>query len=327
MARRGVIGGKGAHDTFWAFVTLHTEATHHLLWHLSDRGVPRSYRMVEGFGVHTFRLIGDDGGTSLAKFHWKPRLGVHSLDWEEAQLINGADPDFHRRDLADAIDAGAFPQWELGVQVFPDTPEQTFDGIDLLDPTKLVPEELVPVQPIGLLTLNRNPTNYFAETEQVAFHVGHLPPGIDVTDDPLMQARLFSYVDTQLSRLGEPDFNQIPVNRPHAPVDDMLRDGQHQHEVHSGVTAYKPNTLGGGCPLHAGLDAGAFEEVATAIAATTKQRSAPASFADHFSQPRLFYRSLTEVEREHVIRRRPARPARRDHRRRSDPAGHRGQRR
>ncbi len=299
---REIPQAQSAHDTFWDFVSLHTEATHHVMWHLSDRGVPRSYRMMEGFGVHTFRLVDAEGATTPAKFHWKPKLGVHSLLWEEAQLINGIDPDFHRRDLADAIESGAFPQWELGIQVFPDTPEQTFEGIDLLDPTKIVPEELAPVQPIGMLTLNRNPTNYFAETEQVAFHVGHLPPGIDVTDDPLLHARLFSYLDTQITRLGGPNFSQIPINRPHAPVNDMLRDGFHQHAVQSGVAPYKPNTLDGGCPFMAGADVGAYVEVPQQVAESVKRRESPASFADHYSQPRMFYRSLSPVEREHLVR-------------------------
>ncbi|SES47910.1 catalase [Actinokineospora terrae] len=298
---REIPQAQSAHDTFWDFVSLHTEATHHVLWSMSDRAVPRSYRMMEGFGVHTFRLVNVEGETSLVKFHWKPRLGVHSLAWEEAQLLSGVDPDFHRRDLFDAIEAGAFPQWELGIQVFPDTPEQIFEGVDLLDPTKIVPEELAPVQPVGVLTLNRNTTNYFAETEQVAFHVGHLVPGIDVTDDPLLHARLFSYIDTQLSRLGGPNFNQIPVNRPHAPVNDLLRDGAHQHAVHAGVAPYKPNTLDGGCPFQAGADMGAYVEVAAPVAAAVKERKSPASFEDHFSQPRLFYRSLSPVERQHVI--------------------------
>jgi len=224
---REIPQAQSAHDTFWDFVSLHTEATHHVMWQMSDRGIPRSYRTMEGFGIHTFRLVNADGATSLVKFHWKPKAGVHSLVWEEAQIINGVDPDFHRRDLADAIESGAFPQWELGIQVFPDTAEQTFEGIDLLDSTKLVPEEFAPVQPIGMMTLNRNPTNYFAETEQVAFHPGHLVPGIDITDDPLLHARLFSYLDTQLTRLGGPNFAQIPINRPHAPLNDMFRDGFH----------------------------------------------------------------------------------------------------
>ena len=246
---REIPQAQSAHDTFWDFVSLHTEATHHVLWNMSDRGIPRSYRTMEGFGVHTFRLENAEGETVLVKFHWKPVAGVHSLVWEEAQLIAGTDPDFHRRDLADAIEAGAFPQWEFGVQVFPDNAAQTFQGIDLLDPTKLVPEELAPVQPLGLMTLNANPTNYFAETEQVAFHVGHLVPGIDVTDDALMQARLFSYLDTQLTRLGGPNFGQLPINRPHAAVNDMLRDGMHQTAVHTGVAPYQPNSLGWRLPV------------------------------------------------------------------------------
>ena len=235
------------------------------------------------------------------KFHWKPKQGVHSLVWEEAQLINGMDPDFHRRDLADAIEAGAYPQWELGVQVFPDTEEEFFEGIDLLDPTKFVPEELAPVQPIGLMTLNANPVNYFAETEQVAFHPGHLVPGIDVTNDPLLQVRLFSYIDTQISRLGGPNFSQLPINRPHAPVNDMLRDGMHQTAVHGGAAPYHPNSLDGGCPFLAGADLGAFIDVPEELAAAVKERKSPASFDDHYSQARLFFRSLTPVEQDHVI--------------------------
>ncbi|NRI67043.1 catalase [Rhodococcus sp. MS16] len=297
---REIPQAQSAHDTFWDFVSLHTEATAHTLWNMSDRGIPRSYRMMEGFGVHTFRLLNDDGETSLVKFHWKPRLGVHSVVWEEAQLINGFDPDFHRRDLADAIEAGAYPEWELGIQIFPDTPEQMFEGIDLLDPTKFVPEELAPVQPIGVMTLNANPTNFFAETEQIAFHPGHLVPGIDVTDDPLLQARLFSYLDTQISRLGGPNFGQIPINRPHAPVNDMFRDGMHQSAVHSGVAPYKPNSLDGGCPFMAGAESGAFVEVPVALEAGTKLRGAPATFDDHYSQARLFYSSLTVIEQDHV---------------------------
>ncbi|MFI6507056.1 catalase [Streptosporangium sp. NPDC050855] len=298
---REIPQAQSAHDTFWDFVSLHTEATHHTLWNMSDRGIPRSYRTMEGFGVHTFRLVDAAGETTLVKFHWKPKAGVHSLVWEEAQIINGVDPDFHRRDLADAIEAGAYPQWELGIQVFPDTPEQTFEGIDLLDPTKIVPEELAPVQPIGLLTLNANPTNFFAETEQVAFHPGHLVPGIDVTDDPLLAGRLFSYLDTQLTRLGGPNFGQIPINRTHAPVNDMLRDGFHQTAVHAGVAPYKPNSLDGGCPFFAGSQEGGYAETPVQVPAARKVREAPASFDDHFGQPRLFWLSLTPTEREHVI--------------------------
>ncbi|MEE6262519.1 catalase [Plantactinospora sonchi] len=299
---REIPQAQSAHDTFWDFVSLHTEAQHHTMWNMSDRGIPRSYRTMEGFGVHTFRLVNEAAETVLVKFHWKPKLGVHSLTWEEAQLLGGVDPDFHRRDLYDAIESGAYPEWELGLQVFPDTPEETFGGIDLLDPTKIVPEELAPVQPVGLLTLNRTPTNFFAETEQVAFHVGHLPPGIDVTNDPLLQGRLFSYVDTQLTRLGGPNFPQIPINRPHAPVNDMLRDGFHQQAVHAGVAPYRPNSLDGGNPFPAGDDARAFVDVPVRVAEAPKVRANPVSFDDHYSQVRLFWLSMSPVEKEHIIR-------------------------
>ncbi|MEW1587919.1 catalase [Micromonospora vinacea] len=299
---REIPQAQSAHDTFWDFVSLHTEAQHHTIWNMSDRGIPRSYRTMEGFGVHTFRLVNEAGETALAKFHWKPKLGVHSLTWEEAQLLGGIDPDFHRRDLYDAIEAGAYPEWELGIQVFPDTPEETFAGIDLLDPTKIVPEELAEVQPIGRLVLNRTPTNFFAETEQVAFHLGHLPPGIDVTNDPLLQGRLFSYLDTQLTRLGGPNFTQIPINRPHAAVNDMLRDGFHQHAVHAGVAPYRPNSLDGGNPFPAGDAEHAFVDVPVTVAQAPKVRANPASFDDHYSQVRLFWLSMSPVEKEHIIR-------------------------
>src|ERR1700712_5061414 len=229
-----------------------------LMWTMSDRAIPRSLRMMEGFGVHTFRLVNAEGATSLVKFHWKPVLGVHGLVWEEAQVLAGVDPDFHRRDLYNAIGAGVFPEWELGVQVMPDSDDEYFQGIDLLDSTKIVPEELVPVQPIGRMTLNRNPTNFFAETEQVAYHTGHVVQGIEVTNDPLMQARLFSYLDTQLTRLGGPNFNQIPINRAHCPVNDMLRDGMHQTAIHTGVVAYKPNGIDADAPLEAGIADGGY---------------------------------------------------------------------
>lgn len=298
---REIPQAQSAHDTFWDFVSLHTEAQHHTMWAMSDRAIPRSYRHMEGFGVHTFRLVNDAGATSLVKFHWKPRLGVHSLTWEEAQLLAGTDPDFHRRDLYDAIEGGAHPQWELGIQVFDDTPEQTFEGIDLLDPTKFVPEELAAVQPIGLLTLTGTPTNFFAESEQVAFHVGNLVRGIDVTDDPLLQVRLFSYIDTQLSRLGGPNYNQLPINRPHAPVNDMLRDGMHQSAVHGGVAPYRPNSLDGGCPFVAGDTEGAFLDVPQAVSAGSRVRELSASFDDHFSQARLFWLSMSPTEQDHIV--------------------------
>jgi catalase len=312
---REIPQAQSAHDTFWDFVSLHTEAQHHTIWNMSDRGIPRSYRMMQGFGIHTFRLINEEGATVLAKFHWRPRLGTHGLTWEEAQLIAGKDPDFHRRDLADAIEAGAFPEWDFGVQVFPDNAEQTFAGIDLLDPTKIVPEELAPVRVIGTMTLEKNPSNYFAETEQVAFHPGHLVPGIDVTSDPLLQGRLFSYLDTQITRLGGPNFAQLPINRPHAEINDMLRDGMHQTAVHRGVAPYHPNSLDGGCPFPAMVTGGAagqaadttstesdgaFIDVPQHVVEDVVTREQPATFDDHFSQVRLFYRSLTPVEQLHV---------------------------
>jgi catalase len=287
-----------AHTTFWDFVSMIPESPHMLMWVMSDRAIPRSYRTMEGFGVHTFRLVNDAGATSLVKFHWKPVLGVHGLVWDEAQTLSGVDPDFHRRDLYNAIGAGAFPEWELGVQVMPDTEDQRFEGIDLLDSTKIVPEELCPVQPIGRMTLNRNPTNFFAETEQVAFHTGHLVRGIEVTDDPLLQARLFSYLDTQLTRLGGPNFNQIPINRPVSPINDNFRDGFHQTAVHHGRTPYLPNAVGGGCPFLAPDADGGYIHVPRVVeGAKTRERSPD----DEYAQATLFWRSVSEVERDHLV--------------------------
>jgi catalase len=290
---------QSAHDTFWDFVSGHTEATHHVMWNMSDRGLPRSYRTMEGFGVHTFRLVNSDGDTSLVKFHWKPVAGVHSLMWEEAQITAGVDPDFHRRDMSDGIRAGAFLEWEFGVQVMPDDGTDSFEGIDLLDATKLIPEELAPVQMLGKMTLNQDPTNYFAETEQVAFHSGSLVPGIEVTDDPLLQTRLFSYLDTQLTRLGGPNFTQLPINRPRCPVNDMLRDGAHQSAVHTGTAAYLPSELDGP-PAVATPAQGAYVQTPRVIEGTTT-REPPVSFSDHFTQPAMFYRSLTPVEQAHIV--------------------------
>jgi catalase len=297
---REIPQAQSAHDTFWDFVSLHTEATHHVFWNMSDRGIPRSYRTMEGFGVHTFRLVNRRGKTSLVKFHRKPVAGVHSLVWEEAQIAAGCDPDFHRRDMADAIDAGAFFEYELGIQVMPDDGTDTYEGIDLLDPTKIVPEELVPVSFIGKLTLNRNPTNYFAETEQVAFHTGNLVPGIEPTNDPLMQARLFSYLDTQLTRLGGPNFTQLPINRPHCPVNDMLRDGMHQTAIHEGLAPFRPNSIDDGAPEVADAADGGYVQTPRPVEGPTV-RAQPASFEDHFSQAAMFYRSLSRVEQLHMI--------------------------
>jgi len=287
-----------AHDTFYDFVSRTTETLHNHIWAMSDRAIPRSLRMMEGFGIHTFRLINDKNESHFVKFHWKPILGVHSVTWDEAVKINGANSDFHRQDLWDAIEAGQFPEWELGIQVVAEEDEHKFE-FDLLDPTKLIPEELVPVEIIGKMTLNRNPENFFAETEQVAFLPGHIVPGIDFTNDPLLQGRLFSYRDTQLSRLGSPNFHQIPINRPITDVHNNQRDGHMQMDIPKGNTAYFPNSLGGGCPHLAKMSEGAFTSYEERIDAK-KIRTRSESFNDHFSQPALFYRSLADWEKQHV---------------------------
>ena len=287
-----------AHDTFYDFVSRSTETLHNHIWAMSDRAIPRSLRMMEGFGIHTFRLINDKNESHFVKFHWKPTLGVHSVTWDEAVKINGADADFHRRDLWEAIEAGQFPEWELGIQVVPEKDEHKFE-FDLLDPTKLIPEELVPVEIIGKMTLNRNPENFFAETEQVAFLPGHIVPGIDFTNDPLLQGRLFSYRDTQLSRLGSPNFHQIPINRPIVDTHNNQRDGHMQMEIPKGQTAYFPNSLSGGCPHLAKMSEGAFHSYEERIDAK-KVRGRSESFNDHYSQPALFYRSLAAWEKQHV---------------------------
>ena len=287
-----------AHDTFWDFISLMPESAHMVMWVMSDRAIPRSYRMMEGFGVHTFRLINEMGRATFVKFHWKPLLGVHAVAWDEAQKISGKDPDFHRRDLWEAIDKGNFPEWELGVQLVPEEDEHAF-GFDLLDPTKLIPEELVPVQKIGKMTLNRNPDNFFAETEQVAFHPGHLVPGIDFTNDPLLQGRLFSYTDTQLSRLGSPNFHEIPINRPIAPVHNNQRDGHMRQTINQGRISYQPNSLGEDNPLQAKAAEGGFTSYAERIDAK-KIRERSKSFLDHFSQATLFFNSMSDPEKNHI---------------------------
>ena len=287
-----------AHDTFYDFVSHATETLHNQIWAMSDRAIPRSFRMMEGFGIHTFRLINDKGESHFVKFHWKPKLGIHSVTWDEAIKISGADPDFHRRDLWDAIEAGQFPEWEFGIQVVAQEDEHNFD-FDLLDPTKLIPEEMVPVQIIGKMTLNKNPENFFAETEQVAFLPGHIIPGIDFTNDPLLQGRLFSYRDTQLSRLGSPNFHQIPINKPVTPVHNNQRDGHMQMDIPKGQTAYFPNSISGGCPHLSKMSEGAFTSYEERIDAR-KIRTRSESFSDHFSQPALFYRSLADWEKQHV---------------------------
>jgi catalase len=287
-----------AHDTFWDFISLMPESMHMIMWAMSDRAIPRSLRMMEGFGVHTFRFINAQGKSSFVKFHWKPLLGVHSVAWDEATRISGKDPDFHRRDLWDAIDAGAFPQWELGVQIVDEKDEHKFP-FDLLDPTKLIPEEMVPVKIIGKMTLNRNPENFFAETEQVAFHPGHLVPGIDFTNDPLLQGRLFSYTDTQLSRLGSANFHEIPINRSVNKVHNNQRDGHMRQQINSGKVSYNPNSMAGGCPFQAKAAEGGFTSYAERIDAK-KIRGRSQSFFDHFSQATLFYNSQSEAEKDHL---------------------------
>ncbi|HKY13789.1 MAG TPA: catalase [Microthrixaceae bacterium] len=292
-----------AHDTFWDFAANASETTHMLMWTMSDRAIPRSFRTMEGFGVHTFRLYDEAGNTSLVKFHWKPVGGVHSLVWEEAQMLGGIDGDFHRRDLWDAIESGSGPEYDLGVQVFPDVEDQMFEGIDLLDSTKLVPEELAPVRVVGRLTLDRNPTNFFAETEQVAFCTAHVPRGIDFTDDPLLQARNFSYLDTQLTRLGGPNFDQLPINRPRSPVNTNQRDGFGQQAIHEGVVTYTPTAIADtngsvGCPFHVGA-AGQVHVPRPVEGRIVRER--PQSFDDHFSQATMFWNSMSEVERDHIV--------------------------
>jgi catalase len=288
-----------AHDTFWDFISLMPESAHMIMWVMSDRAIPRSYRMMEGFGVHTFRLINEEGKASFVKFHWKPLLGVHSVAWDEAQNISGKDPDFHRRDLWDAIESGAFAEFELGLQIIPEEDEFKYD-FDLLDPTKIIPEELVPVQRVGKLTLNRNPDNFFAETEQIAFHLGHVVPGIDFTDDPLLQGRLFSYTDTQLTRLGGPNFQEIPINRPIIPVHNNQRDGFMRQTINKGKTSYNPNSLSNNDPQQVKEAAGGFVSYRERIEAR-KLRLRNKSFFDHFSQARLFFNSQSDPEKNHLI--------------------------
>jgi catalase len=291
-----------AHDTFWDFVSLMPESTHMLMWVMSDRGIPRSYRMMQGFGVHTFRLVNEAGKSMFCKFHWKPLLGTHSLVWDEAAKIMGADPDFHRRDLWEAIESGNYPQWELGLQVFSEADAENF-SFDILDSTKLIPEELIPVKPVGRMVLNRNPDNFFAETEQVAFCTAHVVPGIDFSNDPLLHGRIHSYLDTQITRLGGPNFHEIPINAPVVPVHNNQRDGFHRQAIPRGRVAYEPNSLGGGCPFQAG--AAGFVSFPKAIAPSNapvdKVRGKPEKFAEHYAQARLFFDSQTQVEKAHII--------------------------
>jgi catalase len=293
--------GASAHDTFWDFVSLVPESAHAVIWAMSDRAIPRNLRSMQGFGVHTFRLINAAGKAHFVKFHWTPKQGLSALVWDEAQKLCGKDPDFHRRDLYEAIEQGAYPEWELGVQIVEEQDEMKFD-FDLLDPTKIIPEELVPVTPIGRFVLNRNVDNFFAETEQVAFCPGHIVPGIDFTNDPLLQARLFSYTDTQLSRLGGPNFHQIPINKPVCPFHNNQRDAMHQHIVHKGQASYQPNSIDQNWPVETppAAENGGFESYYEKVSGQ-KIRARSESFSDHFSQPRLYYKSLAPHEQKHVV--------------------------
>lgn len=289
-----------AHDTFWDFVVNNQETAHMVMWAMSDRAIPRSYRMMEGFGVHTFRFVNDAGQGHFVKFHWKPVLGIHSLVWDEAQKLAGKDPDFHRRDLWEAIQMGDYPEYELGVQLIAEEDEFKFD-FDVLDPTKIWPEELVPVKIVGKMTLNRNVDNYFAETEQVAFHPGHVVPGIDFTNDPLLQARLFSYTDTQLIRLGGPNFHQIPINQPVCPFHNNQRDGYHQMQIHQGPVSYHKNGIDQNDPSPASKEEGGYAHYAEKVEGK-KVRQRSDSFKDHFSQAILFWNSMSDVEKQHIIK-------------------------
>jgi catalase len=293
----GMPQAASAHDTFWDFISLMPESTHVIMWAMSDRAIPRSYRMMQGFGVHSYRLVNDKGESVFVKFHWKPKQGTHSLVWDEAAKIAGADADYHRRDLWDAIETGEYPEWELGLQIFTEEESERF-SFDILDATKIIPEELVPLTPVGRMVLNRNPDNFFAETEQVAFCTAHVVPGIDFSNDPLLAGRIHSYVDTQISRLGGPNFHEIPINAPIAPVHNNQRDGIHRQAIPRGRVAYEPNSLGGGCPFQAG--AKGFVSFPQPMK-EDKVRGKPEKFADHYTQATLFYNSQTEWEKRHIV--------------------------
>lgn len=288
-----------AHDTFYDFLSLVPESMHMHMWQMSDRTIPRSVRMMEGFGIHTYRLLREDGQSRMVKWHFKPKLGMASVLWDEAQKISGLNPDFLNEDLWTNIEAGNFPEWTVGLQIFTEEEASKFP-FDVLDATKIVPEELVPVTPIGRLVLDRNVDNFFAETEQVAYHPGNIVPGLDFSNDPLLQGRLFSYADTQLIRLGGPNFAEIPINRPVVSVNNNQRDGFGRQRIDRGRVSYEPNSLAKGCPFAAGRDMGAFIHYAEKIEGH-KIRQRSDSFRQHFTQARLFYNSQTPVEKQHII--------------------------
>ncbi|KAG0174182.1 hypothetical protein DFQ30_005652 [Apophysomyces sp. BC1015] len=288
-----------AHQTAYDFFAALPETLHTVFWALSGRGLPRSFRQAEGFGVHTFRLVNEDGKAVFVKFHWKPVQGLSNLVWDEAQKIAGKDIDFHRNDLYTAINRGDFPEWELGVQIIQEEDEDKFD-FDLLDPTKLVPESLVPVTKLGKMVLNRNVENFFSETEQVTFHPGHIVRGVGFTNDPLLQGRLFSYLDTQLNRMGGPNFMQLPINRPVSTVRNNQRDGLMQANIYKGEVAYFPNGLQGNAPSMVDPDQGGYIEYPEQVDGR-KQRGRPSKFFDHYSQPQLFWNSLTAAEQQQLV--------------------------
>jgi len=294
---RGFPQAQTAHDTFWDWASLSPESTHMLMWIMSDRAIPRSFRMMEGFGVHSFRLVNEAGKSTYVKFHWRPALGSQSVIWDEALKISGSDPDFHRRDLWDSIEQGAFPEWELAVQLFDENFADRFD-FDILDSTKLIPEELIPLRVIGRMVLDRNPDNYFSETEQVAFCTTHVVPGIDFTNDPLLQGRNQSYLDTQLSRLGGPNFAQLPINAPRCPMRNFQRDGHMQMGIPKGRVSYSPSSLSPTTerqdPVHGFISFPSHE-------AGDKLRIRSETFADHYSQARQFFFSQTEPEQNHIV--------------------------
>jgi catalase len=294
---RGFPQAGSAHDTFWDFVSLMPETMHMIMWAMSDRTIPRSLRMMEGFGVHSFRLLDAEGKSTFVKFHWRPKLGIQSTVWDEAVKLQAADNDFHRRDLFESIAAGGFPEWDLAVQLFSEEDAEKFP-FDHLDPTKLIPEEMVPLQVIGRMVLDRNPDNLFAETEQVAFCPANIVPGIDFSNDPLLQGRLFSYLDTQLSRLGGPNFHQIPINAPKCPFANHQRDGHMQMAVPKGRVAYEPSSLDPDSPR--ATRAEGFPHFAQPSDDGRKGRVRPSSFADHYSQARMFFRSQSGIEQAHM---------------------------
>ncbi|MBW4515717.1 MAG: catalase [Timaviella obliquedivisa GSE-PSE-MK23-08B] len=288
-----------AHPSFWDFISLVPESTHMIMWLLSDRTLPRTYRTMEGFGVHTFRWINAEGKSSFVKYHWKPVAGVHSHTFDEAQKIAGTDPDFHRRDLWDSIEKGHYLEYELGVQIVADGEESKFD-FDILDSTKIIPEEQVPVRIIGKMVLNRNPDNFFAETEQVAFQPSNVVPGVDFSDDPLLQGRLFSYHDTQLHRLGSPNFNHLPINRPVCPFHNNNQDGRMQMAVKTTRVNYSPNSLGDNRPAPSPDVEQAFVHYPEHLEGTKVRERSP-SFSEHFSQATLFWNSLSAIEKDHLV--------------------------